>query len=165
MEMLQGKVEDHKKKTRRKLERRAKWDNWKKTQELFYSKTSTNYTKWDMFESSEEEKNEDDEPIVPSDDPQFQAMEADFKDRAAKRKKSRKLANELKAKGNDCLKKGLYKSANKHYTDALEEVKDILPLYTNRALARIRLEMYQDVIDDCTKVLEYCDVFDETYTK
>ena len=37
------------------MTRRAKWENWKKTQELFYKKTSTNYHKWDMFESSEEE--------------------------------------------------------------------------------------------------------------
>ena len=44
----------------RKKERRAKWENWKKTQEMFYKKTSTNYNKWDMFESSEEEKNSDD---------------------------------------------------------------------------------------------------------
>ena len=64
-----------------------------------------------------------------------------------------------------CLKKGLYKSANKHYSDAIEECKDMLPLYTNRALARIRLEMWQDVIDDCTRILEYCEVFDDGYTK
>lgn len=92
-------------------------------------------------------------------------MEADFKERATKRRKARKLANELKDKGNTALKKGLYKTANKHYTDALDEVKDILPLYTNRALARIRLEMWQDVVDDCTRVLEYSEVFDDGYEK
>ena len=64
-----------------------------------------------------------------------------------------------------CLKKGLYKSANKHYSDALEECKDMLPLYSNRALARIKLEMWQDVIDDATRVLEYCEVFDDGYQK
>ena len=63
------------------------------------------------------------------------------------------------------MKKGLYKSANHHYTAALEEVKDMLVLYNNRALARIKLEMWQDVIDDTTRVLEYCEVFDECYTK
>ena len=36
---------------------------------MFYKKTSTNYHKWDMFESSEEEVETD--PIVPKDDPQF----------------------------------------------------------------------------------------------
>ena len=92
-------------------------------------------------------------------------MEADFANRAKKRRKNKKTANELKDKGNTCMKKGLYKSANKHYTDALEEDRGMLPLYTNRALARIRLEMWQDVIDDCTRVLEYSEVFDECYTK
>ena len=59
MESLKEKVEEHKKKVGRKKERRAKWDNWKKTQELFYKKTSTNYNKWDVFESSEESEKSD----------------------------------------------------------------------------------------------------------
>lgn len=92
-------------------------------------------------------------------------MEADFNDRAKKRRRNKKEANRLKDKGNDCMKKGLYKSANHHYSEALEEVKDLLPIYTNRALARIRLEMWQEVVDDCTRVLEYCECFDDGYTK
>jgi hypothetical protein len=67
------------------MTRRAKWENWKKTQELFYKKTSTNYHKWDMFESSEEEI--ETEPIVPKNDPAFQAMERDFEERAQRRNK------------------------------------------------------------------------------
>ena len=54
--------------------RRAKWDNWKKTQAMFYCKTSTNYNKWDMFESNSEDSVEE-EPIVPKDNPEFKAME------------------------------------------------------------------------------------------
>lgn len=92
-------------------------------------------------------------------------MEADFEERAKKRKRNRKVAVALKEKGNMCLKKGLYKSANKHYSDAIEEAKDMLPLYTNRALTRLRLELWQDAVDDCTRVLEYAEVFDECYTK
>jgi len=38
------------------------------------------------------------------------------------------------------LKKGLNKTANKYYSDALDLKKDLLPLYTNRALARLKLE-------------------------
>ena len=41
----------------------------------------------------------------------------------------------------------------------------MLVLYNNRALAMIKLEMWQDVIDDTKRVLEYCKVFDECYTK
>ena len=164
---LRGRLEEHKIKKARKMERRAKWENWKKTQEMFYNKTSTNYSKWDMFESDTEDEIPEDEkdPIVPENDPAFKAMEMDFEDRAKKRRRNKKEANRLKELGNDALKKGLYKSANHHYTNALEECKDMLSLYTNRALARIRLEMWQDVVDDCTRVLEYAEVFDECYTK
>ena len=112
---------------------------------MFYRKCSTNYAKWDVFESDSEDEipEEEKEPIVPENDPQFKAMEADFNDRAKKRKIKKREANRLKDMGNECMKKGLYKSANKHYSDALEEMKDMLPLYTNRALAGIRLEMWQ----------------------
>lgn len=43
---------------------------------MFYKKTSTNYAKWDMFESdTESDHSEDRDPIVPENDPQFKAME------------------------------------------------------------------------------------------
>ena len=144
--------------------RRAKWENWKKTQAMFYCKTSTNYNKWDMFESDSEEK-EEEAPIVPENDPQFKAMEMDFKDRSQRRKRDRKLAEDLKAKGNEATKRGLYKSAKHHYTQALEHKKDLFVCYTNRALVCIKLEEPEQAIDDCTRVLEYCEVFDEGYTK
>ena len=92
-------------------------------------------------------------------------MEADFKDRAKKKRRNRKEATALKEKGNDCLKRGLYKSSNHHYSEAIEECRDMLPLYTNRALARLKLEMWQEAVDDTTRCLEYCEVFDECYTK
>merc|ERR1711871_1312836 len=63
-----GKLNEHKDKIAAKKTRRAKWENWRKTQEMFYKKTSTNYNKWDVFESSKEEDPEA-EPIVPKDDP------------------------------------------------------------------------------------------------
>jgi tetratricopeptide (TPR) repeat protein len=131
---------------------------------MFYCKTSTNYNKWDMFESDSEEPQEE-EPILPRDNPEFKAMEQDFKDRSQRRKRDRKLAEELKTKGNEALKKGLYKSAKHHYTEALEHRKDIMAIYTNRALVCLKLEETQEAIDDCTRVLEYCEVFDDGYTK
>ena len=118
-----------------------------------------------MFESSEEEEDPNAAPIVPKDDPNFQAMERDFEERAARRRKDKKIAEEFKEKGNECMKRGLYRTANKHYSDALDHKKDMLILYTNRALARVKLEMWIDAIDDCTRVLEYCDVFDSCFTK
>jgi hypothetical protein len=38
-------------------------------------------------------------------------------------------------------------------------------IYTNRALVCLKLEEPQQVIDDCSRVLEYCEVFDDGYTK
>lgn len=108
---------------------------------MFYCKTSTNYNKWDMFESEEEEEEKD--PIVPKNDPQFKAMEQDFADRAVRRKRDRLAAEALKVKGNDAVKRGLYKSAKHHYTEALELKKDYLLLYTNRALVCLKLEDMQ----------------------
>lgn len=70
------------------------------------------------------------------------------------------MAEKFKEKGNYCMKQGLYKTANKHYTDALEAKRDFLVCYGNRALVRIKLELWQDAIDDCTRVLEYMDVFE-----
>ena len=140
--------------------RRAKWENWKKTQAMFYCKTSTNYNKWDMFESDSEEK-EEEEPIVPENDPQFKAMESDFKDRKQRRIRDRKLAEDLKAKGNDATKRGLYKSAKHHYTEAMEHKRDMFILYTNRALVCLKLEEPQQAIDDCSRVLEYEEVFND----
>lgn len=92
-------------------------------------------------------------------------MERDFEERAQRRRKAKKIANELKEKGNECMKRGLYRTANKHYSDALDETKDLLPVYTNRALARLKLEMWIDAVDDCTRILEYCEVFDNGWTK
>jgi hypothetical protein len=141
MTELRAKLEEHKNQLGTKKTRRAKWENWKKTQEMFYKKTSTNYNKWDMFESSEESESEK-EPIVPKDDPNFQAMEKDFEERAVKRRADYKIAEDEKVKGNECMKKGLYRTANKHYTEGLEHKRDYLQMYTNRALCRLKLELW-----------------------
>jgi hypothetical protein len=92
-------------------------------------------------------------------------MEADINERSRKRKKDKKAATVLKLKGNDMMKRGLYKTANHNYTQALECAKDYMVIYTNRALARIKLQMWQEGADDCTRVLEYQEVFNDNYLK
>ena len=106
---------------------------------MFYKKTSTNYKKWDFFEPSSDSDKEDQEPILPTDNPEFKAMEADMKERRFVWIWDTKEANKLKEDGNLAMKRGLYKTANKCYSDALELWKDILPLYSNWALARNKL--------------------------
>ena len=89
---LRSRAEEYKIKKARKIERRAKWENWKKTQAMFYCKTSTNYRKWDMFESESDSEKEED-PIVNEEDPQIKAMAQDFKDRHQRRVRSKKIAS------------------------------------------------------------------------
>jgi hypothetical protein len=67
-------------------------------------KGPTNFKKWDMFESSEESEKES-EPILPDNDPQFKAMEADMLERKKARGVARKEALALKEQGNFALKK------------------------------------------------------------
>jgi len=117
-----------------------------------------------VFESSEDE-DEEKEPILPKNDPAFKIMEADMLDRKKKRQRDFKEATALKEHGNDLLKKGLYKTAIKCYSDAMELRKDILALYSNRALARLKIEDFQGAIDDCTSLLEYCEVFHDGFEK
>ena len=58
---------------------------------------------------------------------------------------------------------GDYKKAVSFYTDALEEAKDIKSIWTNRALAYIKLKKYEKAVDDCTRILEYCECFEKGY--
>ena len=128
---LREKLEEHKKKDAKRKERKDKWDKWVKTQAMFYKKTSTNYKKWENFEPDSDSGKEEPEPILPKDDPGFKAMEYDMNERRKQRLRDTKEANELKEEGNKLLKLGLYKSAIKKYSDALNLRKDILPLYSN----------------------------------
>jgi len=70
----------------RKEERKKKWQLWKNTQAMLWKKTATNYSKWDYFTSSSEDEDIKTDPIVPSNDPNFKAMEMDMNDRAKRRK-------------------------------------------------------------------------------
>jgi hypothetical protein len=65
MEELKDKLEEYKEKNTRKKIKKAKWENWKKTQAMFYKKTSTNYKKWEFFESGSDTEEESD-PILPT---------------------------------------------------------------------------------------------------
>jgi tetratricopeptide (TPR) repeat protein len=92
-------------------------------------------------------------------------MEADILDRRKRRTRDRKEAEEFKLSGNHALQRGAYKTAIKYYSDALDLKKDMLCLYTNRALARLKVEEWTGAIDDCTRILEYCEVFHDGFLK
>lgn len=68
-------------------------------------------------------------------------------------------AKKLKEKGNAAMKDGDYQKAMEMYTLALEHVKDMKSIYTNRALAFLKLKKYKKAIQDCTNVIEFMEVF------
>ena len=49
------------------------------------------------------------------------------------------------------------------YTQALDIVKDVKSIWLNRALAYIKLNKLRKASNDCTKVLEYCECFENGY--
>jgi len=161
---LMKKVEEFKKERELKAERKRKWENWKKTQAMLHSKVSNNYKKWDYFEDDDEEE-ETMDFVPPENDPNFKELERDIKERAEKRREDLKTATKLKNEGNDYFKQGKFRNALKKYEAAVEVKKDWMILYTNCAIAKIKLEDYEGAVLNCSRVLEYCEVFEEGYEK
>ncbi len=48
-------VDSYKKRKAAHADRKHKWNMWKKTEAMLWKKTSTHYTKWDNYTSSESE--------------------------------------------------------------------------------------------------------------
>lgn len=141
--------------------KRAKWENWKKTEALLYRKTATNYRKWDYFEAEEEEEL----PFVPPEDPAFREMEQDMERRKVQRRADLKRAEELKDQGNRLFREGNFALALEKYEEAQKVKRDWMVLYTNSALARLKLKDYSKALEDCGRVLEYCEVFEDGYKR
>jgi tetratricopeptide (TPR) repeat protein len=139
--ILKIKVEEYKHKKTKKLFRKQKFDNWIKTEAIVKSDKFSNYQKWELYESSSDEE-EKGEPIVPRHDPNFQALERDLMESVKKKEISRNKSIKLKDEGNAMMKEGRYKKAISLYTEAVEETRGMMVLYTNRALAYIKVEDY-----------------------
>lgn len=152
----------------RRAERKHKWDLWKKTKSIFWKKTATDYSKWEYFTDSEDELEEIEKnakPIVPDHDPQFRAMEKDMDERNARQKVDRKKAKEFKDKANELMKKKDYFRAIELYSEALDLHKQNKYLWTNRALAYLKFNEPVKAEADCTRILEYSELFEDGYTK
>lgn len=61
------------------------------------------------------------------------------------------------------MTQGDYNKAWEMYTFGLDHKKDYKALWTNRALANIKLGKFKACIKDCTRILEYSEVFEEGY--
>lgn len=64
------------------------------------------------------------------------------------------IAEELKEKGNQLFKSGDFTGAEQQYTLAIQRYSKNPLLYTNRAFARIKLQRWDGVVDDCLHSIE-----------
>ncbi|XP_076036321.1 unc-45 myosin chaperone [Oratosquilla oratoria] len=70
---------------------------------------------------------------------------------------SPKTAQELKEEGNTAYKEGNWEEALSKYTEAIkisEDSKEKLVFYKNRAAVYLKTESYNDVVKDCSQVLD-----------
>ena len=173
--ILKAKLEVYKEKQKTKKFRKMKYNNWIKSHgEIKILDASrhgpTNYTKWDMYESDSDQ--EEKEPILPRHDPNFIALEKSMNADLKKKEESQRKSLKLKEEGNNYYKEKKYKNAIEKYSEAIEETRGMMYLYTNRAMAYIQVGEYNKAIEDCDRVIQYYELFEEelnknvdTYTK
>ena len=173
--ILKAKLEVYKEKQKTKKFRKMKYNNWIKSHgEIKILDASrhgpTNYTKWDMYESDSDQ--EEKEPILPRHDPNFIALEKSMNADLKKKEESQRKSLKLKEEGNKFFKEKKYKKAIEKYSEAIEETRGMMFLYTNRAMAYIHTGENNKAIEDCDRVIQYYELFEEelnknvdTYTK
>ncbi|KAG8628121.1 hypothetical protein KVT40_003994 [Elsinoe batatas] len=64
------------------------------------------------------------------------------------------LAEQFKEKGNNLFKAGDFVGAEEQYTYAIQKYSQNPIIFTNRAFARIKLQRWDGVVDDCLKSIE-----------
>eukprot|EP00441_Pelagodinium_beii_P047349 CAMPEP_0197621836 /NCGR_PEP_ID=MMETSP1338-20131121/2275_1 /TAXON_ID=43686 ORGANISM="Pelagodinium beii, Strain RCC1491" /NCGR_SAMPLE_ID=MMETSP1338 /ASSEMBLY_ACC=CAM_ASM_000754 /LENGTH=1093 /DNA_ID=CAMNT_0043191385 /DNA_START=80 /DNA_END=3361 /DNA_ORIENTATION=- len=161
---LMDKVEVFKEDKARHQWRKDKWSRWKKSQALLKRSRYINYKAWEYWEPDTDTEDEG-EPIVPRDNPEFMAMEADMKDRKKKQSDKAKTAEKCRQRGNQSMKEGDFVGAIEHYDEGLEYRRDSKALWTNKALAELKVFRWHDAINSCNKVIEYSEIFEDGFTK
>jgi tetratricopeptide (TPR) repeat protein len=104
-------------------------------------------------------------PVVPSDDPQFKALEKDMDERNKRAAEKSKRANQLKEEGNAKFSKGDLNGALALYDEAMEFDKMNKSLWNNKSLILFKLGQYQESLNVCDRILEYCEIFEDGFKK
>lgn len=73
-------------------------------------------------------------------------------------------AEALKQAGNECFQKADFVGADKFYTQAIIKDPTNAAFFTNRALARVRMEQWEAVVTDCEKAIELVPTSLKAYT-
>ncbi|XP_056467384.1 tetratricopeptide repeat protein 12 [Gadus chalcogrammus] len=84
----------------------------------------------------------------------MKSLERDVEDRIQRRRAKEERANELKDKGNKAYTRQDFQLAVEFYSDGLAELRDMQPLYTNRAQAYIKLGEFNKAVSDCEWALK-----------
>ena len=164
---INDKVEEMKLKRKSKEERKKRWELWKQTRTMNKQSKLIDYDKWYNYTDSEDSEEEalKSAERLPSDDPNFKALEKDINERQERIKADRLKAAKHKAEGNKHFKERRYEQAIAEYTLALDLDRSNKALWLNRALAYNKLEKYTDAVANCSSVLEYCEVLEDGYEK
>merc|ERR1719253_2323383 len=163
-EELMGKLDVFKETKVKHQFRKDKWLRWKKSQAMLKRSRNINYKAWEYWEPDTDSEEEGD-PIVPRDNPEFRAMEADIKSRHKKQSERSQTAEKFRERGNQCMKEGDYIAAIENYDEGLEYRRDNKAIWTNKALAEIKVFRWHDAVASCNKVIEYAEIFEEGFTK
>jgi hypothetical protein len=119
------------------------------------SSSQLDYSVWNFFEDDS-----DDEEIMNNPHPNLLAMEADLQERNRQRNERAKQAEQLKAIGNQLFQSKKYLEAISKYSEAIELKRDDKSYYTNRALAYLHINNYDDAIKDSNTALDIWDYID-----
>lgn len=64
------------------------------------------------------------------------------------------IADGLKEQGNQLFREGDFEAAEQKYTAAITRYAGNPLFFTNRAFARLKLQRWEGVVDDCLKSIE-----------
>lgn len=153
-----AKYNEYSKHRKMKEERRNRWYKWQKPD---WRKISVTNERLSFFSDSSDEDYID----FARKNSTLKSLE-DSLDRVKMKKENMRVkAVERKHAGNDFMAKKDYENAVKCYTEGIEYASEIKELYTNRALAFLKLGEYQKAIQDCSRILEYTECFEGNFVQ
>jgi len=148
--------------------RKAKRERW----EAFRAESKTRgnfndyYRGWDLFEDDpDEELFSGDNPAAVQDQSAFDAMAKDVEERTALRKAHKAAAEKEKDAGNAAFKAGQPTEAIACYSRAIDFFKGDKAVYSNRALAHIKLRNFLSAVEDCSRAINISQVLDEDHER
>ncbi|CRG95348.1 TPR Domain containing protein, putative [Plasmodium gallinaceum] len=157
---LEEKVKIYKNEKDKRNIRRNNWEQFLKSKKNQEVRKITNYEKWDYYEPSSDTFDEDEKTLyVPKNNQNFQILEKKMNEDIKKRNENRKIAYNMKQKGNNFFRQKNYLYAIDCYKNALDICKDYLELYNNLSLCQIKIYQYENAIENCDKVIDYYNIF------